>query len=264
MLIVGTNSNVHRAYAIAYFQDMLHGGPFIAASDTMKDQSLVTATAMLDRQEWVGEKVDPAQLLDWARTGVQDPDGNTFPTNIFRALTAAIAAPGTGYIVNDTIILAGGTFTQAVVLNVLTVGGGGAITGIQVSKLEGAYTGSLPSQPQAQASSSGSGTGATFNIAYGVDIPLFMKQATCELAVALINNQSIMNSPDGSSNIHRLKASTAEIWYFKPLPGPRFPTIVDELVGFYLSGVAGSSVTNVFASGSGVTGLDDFDLTAGY
>ena len=86
---------------------------------------------------------------------------------IMKAITASVAGGGSGYAVNDTIPLAGGTFTAAAVLTVTSVSSG-AITGVSISTA-GAYT-ALPSNPISQSSTSGSGTGATFDIiAWGLE-----------------------------------------------------------------------------------------------
>ena len=83
--------------------------------------------------------------------------------------TAAVVSGGSGYAVNNTITLAGGTFTTAAVLKVTSVSGG-AVTGVSV-QTPGSYsappkpTQSLTVNPAvAQASTSGSGTGATFKL----------------------------------------------------------------------------------------------------
>jgi hypothetical protein len=84
--------------------------------------------------------------------------------------SAASATPqggGSGYAVNDTITLAGGTFTQAAVLKV-TSASGGAVTGVSV-QTAGSYS-VTPSNPVAQASTSGGGSGATFNIVWNVGV----------------------------------------------------------------------------------------------
>ena len=84
-----------------------------------------------------------------------------------RALAAAIVGGGSGYAVNDTITLTGGTFSAAAVLTVTAVNAG-VITAVNITTV-GSYT-VLPANPVAQGSTSGSGTGATFNItAWGLD-----------------------------------------------------------------------------------------------
>lgn len=78
------------------------------------------------------------------------------------ARRAVIVGAGSGYAVNDTITLTGGTSTTATVLRVTAVNSG-AVTGVSI-QTAGSYT-ILPSaHPVAQGSTSGSGTGATFTI----------------------------------------------------------------------------------------------------
>src|SRR5262245_25196179 len=47
-----------------------------AGSADYKARSLVTATRLLDRQCWQGEKTSPSQALQWPRTGVVDKYGD--------------------------------------------------------------------------------------------------------------------------------------------------------------------------------------------
>lgn len=77
--------------------------------------------------------------------------------------TAIVSAGGSGYVVNDTITLTGGTATVQAVLKVLTVSAGSVLT-VSITNA-GSYT-VFPANPVAQGSSSGIGTGATFNITY--------------------------------------------------------------------------------------------------
>jgi hypothetical protein len=77
----------------------------------------------------------------------------------------AIAAAGSGYMIGDTITLAGGTNTLPTILTVATVSGSG-VASVTVSQA-GSYS-AIPSNPVAQASTSGSGSGATFTMAWGI------------------------------------------------------------------------------------------------
>lgn len=79
------------------------------------------------------------------------------------AQAAVSVAGGSGYAVNDTITLTGGTFTVAAVLRVTAVNAG-AVTAVSV-QTAGAYT-VLPGTPTAQGSTSGSGTAATFTVRF--------------------------------------------------------------------------------------------------
>jgi hypothetical protein len=91
-----------------------------------------------------------------------------------QGLTATVYSTGpvggTGYQVNDTITLAGGTLTSAAtptVLTVASVGLSGTVTGVYVST-PGAYT-TLPTNPVGQASTSGQGTGAEFVVVWEIE-----------------------------------------------------------------------------------------------
>lgn len=81
-LVVGTNSYISRVDANTYFADSLRDASWNALSDSTKDQALVTATRMLDRQNWTGTKTSPTQALQWPRTGVTDVDGNSVDSSI--------------------------------------------------------------------------------------------------------------------------------------------------------------------------------------
>jgi hypothetical protein len=84
------------------------------------------------------------------------------------AATAAVQVGGSGYAVNDTVVLNGGNPINNLrtVLRVTSVDAGGAITGISI-QTPGTYN-SAPSDPAAQLSTSGSGTGAMFNMTWVV------------------------------------------------------------------------------------------------
>jgi len=175
-LEVGVNCYITRADAVTYFTDLIHGADFISATTTVQDQALVTATKMLDRQEWMGSKTSDSQDLDWPRTGVTDPEGNAVASDV---------------------------------------------------------------------------------------VPQFILDATCELALALIQDLTVQTNSDTSTNIKALKAGSAEIQYFRGESGPRFPTIIHELIGHYLSG-ASAYTSPYYGASEAETGLTDHDLSGGY
>ena len=80
------------------------------------------------------------------------------------AQTIGIQAAGTGYAVNDVVLVTGGTGVQAQSLLVTSVAAGtGAITGVSVY-IYGFYTTALPTNPVSVTNTIGTGSGATFNL----------------------------------------------------------------------------------------------------
>ena len=69
-LVKGTNSYVDLTDANTYFADRLDVAAWDAADDTSKEQSLVTATTMLDNMDWTGAAVSDTQTLAFPRYGV--------------------------------------------------------------------------------------------------------------------------------------------------------------------------------------------------
>lgn len=69
-LIVGENSYGSRAEADAYFADSLKSAEWVGLTTTKRDQGLVEATRVLEREHWLGTKEDPGQTLDFPRTGL--------------------------------------------------------------------------------------------------------------------------------------------------------------------------------------------------
>jgi len=100
-------------------------------------------------------------------------------------------------------------------------------------------------------------------------VPQQILDATCELGLALINDPSLLDSTGtGSGNIKRLKAGSAEIEYIRSEKGTRFPTIVQELIGLWLTAGSGGALAlaGPFVSGADneSSASDTFDLTRGY
>ncbi len=110
---------------------------------------------------------------------VNDPTGTGGTIGASSSLvTAAITAAGTGYTAGDFLTASGGTLTtasqapasqqnQRLIINVVTVGGGGAITGISITNP--GYYQAAPAN--AVAVTGGTGTGATFTCTWSVANP---------------------------------------------------------------------------------------------
>lgn len=100
-------------------------------------------------------------------------------------------------------------------------------------------------------------------------VPQVVKDAQCELAIALLSNASVASAGDASSNIKRLRAGSAEVEYFRPVDGARFPAPVMELLGPFLANSAALlSGMGGIASGTDVESQfdddDAYDLNQGY
>lgn len=68
-LSVGENSYVSLEDANAYFEDRLDVDAWTSATDTLKEQALVTSTRMLDELTWSGVAVSETQPLAFPRSG---------------------------------------------------------------------------------------------------------------------------------------------------------------------------------------------------
>ncbi len=94
-----------------------------------------------------------------------------------------------------------------------------------------------------------------------------IEHANYELAFALVVDSSIAGNASASNNIRRTKAGSAEIEYFTPTRGGRFPTQVQAILNQWLSEQGGSSSSGAFVSGAcerSTLDADDFGLTEGY
>jgi hypothetical protein len=110
-------------------------------------------------------------------------------------------------------------------------------------------------------------TGLTYEDGSAVSsssIPQRVIDASYELAGLIAENYGVVTQQSDSQLAKRLKAGSAEIEYFRPVTGGRFPTTVMELIGFWLGGKAPSYAT------AETTGTDEesafdtpYDLTTG-
>jgi hypothetical protein len=87
---VDANSYLSVADADDYLSLSIHASEWNDSTTTTKQQALVSATRMLDRQNWEGEKTSSSQSLEWPRTNAYDRDGNlvsssTIPQQILDA-----------------------------------------------------------------------------------------------------------------------------------------------------------------------------------
>ena len=66
-LVLNTNSYVSIADADTYFETRIDSANWVAATDEIKEQALVTATALIDDNSWIGSAVSSSQALAWPR-----------------------------------------------------------------------------------------------------------------------------------------------------------------------------------------------------
>jgi hypothetical protein len=68
-LAKGINSYVTRLEADAYFADRLDVDAWTSASESQKEQALITATGTLDEKAWTGVAISDTQALAFPREG---------------------------------------------------------------------------------------------------------------------------------------------------------------------------------------------------
>lgn len=92
MATITIDSVSYNAYADVATADAYLGADFAASTwrDALTDdkaRALVSATRVLDRQSWAGEKEDPDQALAWPRadTGIDGVEDDVVPTAIINA-----------------------------------------------------------------------------------------------------------------------------------------------------------------------------------
>jgi hypothetical protein len=66
-LVLNTNSYVSIADADTYFETRIDSANWVDATDEIKEQALVTATALIDDNAWIGSAVSSSQALAWPR-----------------------------------------------------------------------------------------------------------------------------------------------------------------------------------------------------
>jgi hypothetical protein len=66
-LVLNTNSYVTVTEAESYFETRIDDEKWSSASDSLKNESLVTATQIIDNNPWIGSAVSSSQALAWPR-----------------------------------------------------------------------------------------------------------------------------------------------------------------------------------------------------
>jgi len=98
-------------------------------------------------------------------------------------------------------------------------------------------------------------------------VPTAVEQATYELVLYLLDDETATQSLDQGSNVKRVQAGSAQVEFFKGTDGkyPRFPTEAHELIRYFLEGASG--LTAPYAPGVDVESqfddCDGYGLTGG-
>ena len=82
--IAGNSYDTYRSLAETetYLEAQIEAAAWQASTDdNQKGRGIVTATRFIDRQEWQGEKTDPAQAHAFPRTGLTYADGSEVPSD---------------------------------------------------------------------------------------------------------------------------------------------------------------------------------------
>ena len=74
-LLVGVNSYVSLADAVAYMADRLYTDAWDSATSGQQEKALIMAATALDSQNWKGVITSDDQAMAWPRSGVYDREG---------------------------------------------------------------------------------------------------------------------------------------------------------------------------------------------
>lgn len=137
-------------------------------------------------------------------------DCHVRPMNPVSVAGKAVVAGGAGYVADEVLTLAGGTFVTAAKVTVDTVDGLGAILTCHVSDA-GSYV-ALPADPVAVGATTGVGAGATFDLTWSGSAAL----ATSD-DLMLCGGQSLVLDVDGFSRLTYVRDSADGRLQVQPL-----------------------------------------------
>jgi len=158
------NKAIYKFPSANDFQKFIGGGLWSELASMLFNPS--TEGGGIEELIWVSAKTSTASELALSFSASSAGTAATGSVKM-KAVALTIGSGGTGHEVNDLITLTGGTFTQAIVLKVLTVASG-VITSVQI-QTAGSYS-VLPTNPASQGSTTGTGIGATINItSWGIE-----------------------------------------------------------------------------------------------
>lgn len=71
------NSYVNDTEVSAYFDDRLNAATWVSADGDDRTKALLTAVKRLERENWLGSRVDSTQALSWPRSDVEKIDSHS-------------------------------------------------------------------------------------------------------------------------------------------------------------------------------------------
>ena len=95
-------------------------------------------------------------------------------------------------------------------------------------------------------------------------VPVEIFQASIMLAAMFIQDASLFGEADTGSNTRKIKAGSAEVEFFKPEGGTRFPDAVQDLVGQFLAAAVGVTPPEAFGTDVERTLEDGYGLSRGF
>jgi hypothetical protein len=97
-------------------------------------------------------------------------------------------------------------------------------------------------------------------------VPQRLLDADAELAMALVNDTDVQDAASTATTTKRVKAGSTEVEYFASAQdvGSRFPQIVNELVGAWLTGASVSSFGQAFGVDEKSKLQHGYGLTGGF
>lgn len=255
-LIIGINTAASLAEADAYLDGSQRAGarwPTLSAD--VRKRSLISAFRILDRQRWLGTKVDGLEIVS----------------------AIAINAAGTGWAANNEATI-DGTANRKGRIIVLTESGG-ALATVRLTDA-GLYTVTPTGPITPVPPSAGAGASLTLTVIDNPasfprsglvcqgeeitdeDFPERFKLGQIELAYDISLSAAAETNAGVGSNLKRTKAETVEVEFFRPTGGvggagsARFPIYVMEYIGCMLASGA------VVGLSGGATGMGGTSVVA--
>ena len=246
-LVLNQNTWATRRQATTYLDGSARASdwPFRAGAD--QDRALISAFRILEKLLYSGQ-----------RTGAQ------------YATAAAIQAAGTGMAVGTLLTAVGGVGTP-LVLEVLTLSGGGVAT------VEIVTAGGYTTSPSGVVTFTGGNDDFTANLTLvdqsgafprtgivdrdgqplsATAIPADYVSAQIELANELSLNPGLETAPSQGSNRKRVKAGSAEVEFFRPTIGTRDDKPIPRVAFDLISYLIGGNRVDTSPSGSKAFGTD--------